>query len=63
MLSAKLLSRLIMLSSLITILKIKNLIRNLCNEASNCNFVEISFNSGVAHTLRVGIKLCDYAKV
>ena len=35
--------------------KNKNIIRNLCNETSNCNFVEIGFNSGVAHALRVGI--------
>jgi rhamnosyltransferase len=35
--------------------KAKDILRKLCNEANNCHFVEIGFNSGVAHALRIGI--------
>jgi rhamnosyltransferase len=35
--------------------KAKDILRKLCNEANNCHFVEIGFNSGVVHALRIGI--------
>jgi len=36
--------------------KTKYVLKKLCNETSNCDFVEVGFNSGVAHALRIGIK-------
>jgi len=33
----------------------KNIIRDLCNRIGNCDFIEVGFNSGVAHSLRVGV--------
>jgi rhamnosyltransferase len=35
--------------------KTKDILRKLCNETNNCHFVEIGFNSGVVHALRIGI--------
>ena len=36
--------------------KTKDMLKKLCNKTNNCDFVEIGFNSGVAHALRIGIK-------
>jgi len=36
--------------------KNKDILRKLCSETNDCDFIEISFNSGVAHALRIGIK-------
>ena len=36
--------------------KTKDMLKKLCNKTNNCDFVEIDFNSGVAHALRIGIK-------
>jgi len=54
--STKLPSKLIMLSLLIMILKIKDILRKLCSETNNCDFIKVCFNSGVAHALRIGTK-------
>ena len=37
----------------------KDLIKALCSSATNCEFIEMFFNSGIAHALRVGI---NYAR-
>jgi rhamnosyltransferase len=37
----------------------KDFIKSLCNSQNNCEFIEIGFNSGVAHALRFGV---NYAK-
>ncbi len=36
----------------------RGFIRGLCNEFGNCRFVEVGFNSGIAHAINIGI---DYA--
>jgi rhamnosyltransferase len=33
--------------------KIKDVLRDLCDGVGNCDFIEVCFNSGVAHALRV----------
>jgi len=33
----------------------KGVLRDLCGGFGNCDFVEVGFNSGVAHALRVGV--------
>lgn len=33
----------------------KGVLRGLCGGFGNCDFVEVGFNSGVAHALRVGV--------
>jgi rhamnosyltransferase len=35
--------------------KTKDVLRDLCDGVGNCDFVEVGFNSGVAHALRVGV--------
>jgi len=35
--------------------KTKEVLRDLCGGVGNCDFVEVGFNSGVAHALRVGV--------
>jgi len=35
--------------------KSKGVLRGLCGGFGNCDFVEVGFNSGVAHALRVGV--------
>jgi rhamnosyltransferase len=42
--------------------KTKDILKKLCNETNNCDFVEISFNSGVAHALRVGVNYASKCK-
>ena len=33
----------------------KDFIKSLCNSRSNCEFIEVGFNSGIAHALKIGI--------
>jgi rhamnosyltransferase len=33
----------------------KDFIKSLCNSKDNCEFIEVGFNSGIAHALRIGI--------
>ena len=35
--------------------KSKGVLRGLCGGFGNCDFVEVGFNSGVAHALRIGV--------
>jgi len=35
--------------------KSKGVLRGLCSGVSNCDFIEVGLNSGVAHALRVGV--------
>jgi len=37
----------------------RDFIKDLCTDVNNCDFIEVGFNSGIAHALRVGI---EYAK-
>jgi len=42
--------------------KIKDVLRDLCGGFGNCDFVEVGFNSGVAHALRVGVNYASKYK-
>jgi len=40
----------------------KGVLRGLCGGFGNCDFVEVGFNSGVAHALRVGVNYASKYK-
>ena len=40
----------------------KGVLRGLCGGVGNCDFVEVGFNSGVAHALRVGVNYASKYK-
>ena len=40
----------------------KGVLRDLCGGVGNCDFVEVDFNSGVAHALRVGVNYASKYK-
>jgi len=42
--------------------KIKDVLRDLCGGFGNCDFIEVGFNSGVAHALRVGVNYASKYK-
>jgi len=42
--------------------KSKGILRGLCGGFGNCDFVEVGFNSGVAHALRVGVNYASKYK-
>ena len=40
----------------------KGVLRGLCGGFGNCDFIEVGFNSGVAHALRVGVNYASKYK-
>ena len=40
----------------------KGVLRDLCDGVGNCDFIEVCFNSGVAHALRVGVNYASKYK-